>query len=459
MRSCDSPTMSVAGTSDSSHSRYWRTDSAAGTFGCQPSARIPDMSEMACRVSPNRKRPSSTGANSIRSSLRLAGRGPFGPYGIADHPQLLHTFLRLAHNVGRGNLRQQPFPVLAHGFRRGNLWLPAQCAKAGYVRDGMPRISKPEAAIQHRRKLHPVGVRYDARELQHRIVGPAAYMEDLIIGLRTIQDQQVGRDHIPNVNEIPELPPILVNNGLPFLVAGEAEYAACAGVGVSKRLPRALHNRVAQGHRRNPIAPAEMDGDPLLALFGYAVGILRITHQLGVRDLCHGCLAVWTRQVPKASLELLPGTAVRENLPVVWAVIQAFAQHGLRRSYDHFADRQPLAHDDLVYQGRAGGVDVDETAEVRQIVLISRQMIDHVHAGQGFGHRIRIPHVTAHAFKFRGQVCRPAAYMDGGLETIQEPNIISARQQRLGCMGADEAGAACDQNSHICRIKIKDKTS
>ena len=42
--------MSVAGTSDSSHSLYWRTDSAAGTFGCQPSARILDMSEIACRV-------------------------------------------------------------------------------------------------------------------------------------------------------------------------------------------------------------------------------------------------------------------------------------------------------------------------------------------------------------------------------------------------------------------------
>src|ERR1039457_2548333 len=144
---------------------------------------------------------------------RLAGKGGtrlIGLSGIADHPQLLHTFLRLAHNVGRGNLRQQPFPVLAHGFRRGNLRLPAQCAKAGYVRDGMPRISKPEAAIQHRRKLHPVSVRYDARELQHCIVGPAAYMEDLIIGLRTIQDQQVGRDHILNVNEIPELPPNLL---------------------------------------------------------------------------------------------------------------------------------------------------------------------------------------------------------------------------------------------------------
>ena len=50
---------------------------------------------------------------------------------VADHAQLLHAFLRLAHNVGRGNLRQQPFPVLAHGFRRGNLRLPAQCAKAG----------------------------------------------------------------------------------------------------------------------------------------------------------------------------------------------------------------------------------------------------------------------------------------------------------------------------------------
>jgi hypothetical protein len=79
-------------------------------------------------------------------------------------------------------------------------------------------------------------------------------------------------------------------------------------------------------------------------------------------------------------------------------------------------------------------------------------MIDYVHAGQGFGHRIRIPHVAAYAFKFRGQVVGPAAYVDWRLETIQEPHIISARQQRLGCIGADEAGPACDQNSHICRM-------
>ena len=43
--------------------------------------------------------------------------------------------------------------------------------------------------------------------------------------------------------------------------------------------------------------------------------------------------------------------------------------------------------------------------------------------------------------------------MDWGLEAIQEPNIISALQQRFGCVGADEAGAACDQNSHMGRMK------
>ena len=149
----------------------------------------------------------------------------------------------------------------------------------------------------------------------------AAYMEDVIIGFRTIQDQKVGRNHILNIYEIPKLSPILVNNGLLFLVAGEAEYAACAGVGVSKRLPRALHDRIAQGYRRNPVAPAKMDGDALLALFGYAVGILRIAHQLRGRDRCHGPLAKRTQQIPSGGLELLPRTAVRENLAVVLSLI------------------------------------------------------------------------------------------------------------------------------------------
>ena len=106
-----------------------------------------------------------------------------------------------------------------------------------------------------------------------------------------------------------------------------------------------------------------------------------------------------------------------------------------------------MLDDQLVEQGRPDGIDVVESGEVGHIILISGQMDDAVDTVESPTHRVCITHVPDDFFHVPRQVGRPAVGMDSLLERVEDADLVAALQQDIGRVGADEAGAAGDQNA------------
>jgi len=132
---------------------------------------------------------------------------------------------------------------------------------------------------------------------------------------------------------------------------------------------------------------------------------------------------------------------------VLITLVQALARHRLAGSHHHPLHRQPLTHDQLVQQRSADRVDMKEAREVRQMVLVSRQMDHGIHAVQGRAQRRPVTHIAQQAFRAPVQPLRPATgQMHRWREQIKHPHAVAARQQQIDGMRANEAGATGDED-------------
>ena len=95
-----------------------------------------------------------------------------------------------------------------------------------------------------------------------------------------VEHQHVGVHHVVDVDVVADRAAVLVQGRRLAEQVAEAEDAARARVGVVHRLPRALHDAVAQRDGRDAVPAAEVDGDHLLAELRHAVRVLRVRDPL-----------------------------------------------------------------------------------------------------------------------------------------------------------------------------------
>ena len=73
-------------------------------------------------------------------------------------------------------------------------------------------------------------------------------------------------------------------------------------------------------------------------------------------------------------------------------------------------------------------------------------MHDPVDALQGPAQGVGVAHVAADAVDLRRQVVGPAAGMDPLLQGVVDPDLVAALEEQVDGVGADESGAAGDQD-------------
>ena len=77
----------------------------------------------------------------------------------------------------------------------------------------MPRVSEPVLAANLRSHLRADRVPHNLGEFAHGIAASAAHVEHLADCVGVLHQQQVGRHHILDVDEISQLPAVLVDPG------------------------------------------------------------------------------------------------------------------------------------------------------------------------------------------------------------------------------------------------------
>ena len=138
-----------------------------------------------------------------------------------------------------------------------------------------------------------------------------ADVEDPPAGAVVRQHEHVRVHDVVDIDVVADRRAILVEGRRYALQVAQAEDAARTRVRVVDRLPRALHDAVAQGDGRDAVPAAQVDGDHLLAELRHAVGVLRIGDPLGRRLHLKRTAALRARDVPLTRREGLLGTHSR----------------------------------------------------------------------------------------------------------------------------------------------------
>src|SRR5215831_17759275 len=158
---------------------------------------------------------------------------------------------------------------------------PPQCPQGTYVRNDVPRITEAVFACHHPRLTGPVLAHDDVREFPRRDRRAAADVEDSPCGTVVGKNEHVGVYYIVDIDVVTDRRTILVEGRRYALHVTQAEDATSTRVRVVDRLPRTLDDAVAEGHGRDTIPAAEVDGDHLLAELRHAVRVLWIRDPLG----------------------------------------------------------------------------------------------------------------------------------------------------------------------------------
>src|SRR5690349_19595881 len=114
-----------------------------------------------------------------------------------------------------------------------------------------------------------------------------------------------------DVDVVADGPAILVEGRGYALQIAQAEDAARARVRVVDRLPRALDDAIAERDGRDAVAPAEVDGDHLLAELRHAVRVLRVRDPLRRGPHLERATARRAGDIPPADPERALGAHVR----------------------------------------------------------------------------------------------------------------------------------------------------
>ena len=118
----------------------------------------------------------------------------------------------------------------------------------------------------------------------------------------------------------------------------------------------------------------------------------------------------------------------------------------LRRRDARPARPAEIGRDQLVEQRGPGGVGREEGAEVGQVVLVRRKVVDDLDPGERPPHRHRIAHVTPEKLDFTGQVGGHRTVVHRRQEQIEHPHVVAAGQQRIHRVRPDKPRATRDQH-------------
>ena len=230
----------------------------------------------------------------------------------------------------------------------------------------------------------------------------------------------------------------------------QVEDPARARVGVVDRLSRPLDDAVAQRCRGDPVAPAEVEGDHLLAVLGHPVGVLRVARSVsGVvpqlerrrRTAGRGSPTVRAR---RSSSGRMPGVCS----PCSGTVVEAFAHRRLRRRHHHPLQVEAFGHGDLEDQRRRRDVDVGEPREVGQVVLVGGEVEDRVAPAQQVGEQLPVAHVADEQVGPGREVGGPAVAVHRRRQRVEHDHVVAELDEPVAGVRADEPRSPGHQDPH-----------
>ncbi len=96
----------------------------------------------------------------------------------------------------------------------------------------------------------------------------------------------------------------------------------------------------------------------------------------------------------------------------------------------------PLRHRYLVEQGGGRHVDVGESGEVRQIILVGRQVVNRIDATQQVGHELPVSDISDVELRPRSHVVRLAVSMDWSGERVEHHDVVPELDQAVSRCGS-----------------------
>src|SRR5882672_5848520 len=141
------------------------------------------------------------------------------------------------------------------------------------------------------------------------------------------------------------------------------------------------------------------------------------------------------------------------NVRASRAHIPALPAHRLRGSKHDLPNGKPLriSHNEFKHQCRAFSIRVQKPTELWQIVLEGSQVKHRIHGFQSPREVPGVRNVSTHELSFRGNPFRLAPRMHARLEVVENSYPVSAVEQEIDGVGADETSAAGHQNTRASR--------
>ncbi len=222
-----------------------------------------------------------------------------------------------------------------------------------------------------------------------------------------------------------------------------------AGVGIGKRLARAIGVEEAQRRGRNVVGPPDHEAHALLVELGERIHRCERGGLVFRRGRGHQRQPVFVAPLPVAAPQLLERALLHRAELAACGAVKAFAIQAHARCNDQLLHR---LLDQRLQQHR--GAQVVHPRVVRHLVHAlahahcRREVVDRVHALERIAHRGRVAHVANDEFDVGLQVVGPAAAVAMHLrrKVVENANAIAVGEKLVCEMRADETGAAGDEN-------------
>ncbi len=311
----------------------------------------------------------------------------------------------------------------------------------------MARVAEPVQPGRLGRAIALGDAQQDAGQLGHG-VGPAAgHVVDT--GRQRAERQHVGSRHIVDVDEVPQLVPVLEEHDRPVQRQPQGKNAQRAVVGILKRLPAPVHHSVAEHDGLDPMAGTNQPGDLLLGQLAQSVDATRAGGRLVRRQRRQRATAARAYRLPGAAVQRLGLPRIREDLPVLGAAISAFAVDRQAGAHYQPPDQRLAVHQELAQQGGAHRVDLEQFAEGGQVIVVIGQVQDHLGALQGGHPVVAIPNVALDQANAGGQ------FRDGGVpgrrQVVEHGHLVPLLGQAQGRPRPDEPGSPADQDFQLAK--------
>ncbi len=304
----------------------------------------------------------------------------------------------------------------------------------------VPDVAQPEPA-GHLGRRAAERVRQGAGHLAHRVRVPARDVERRQRARHpTAQPGQVRPGHVVNVDEVPQLPPVLEDLRRPAAFQRGPEDRRDTRVGRVPRHPRAVHVVIAERDRRPAGHPRPDGRQVLLGDLAGRVRAARVERRvLGHRGRREPAGAFRAARLEPAVAQVAGAPRRGTDPPVPGAVVGALPVHDHRRGEHEPPD--PAAAHRLEQHRGAGDVDVGICRQVRHVDAEADQgglVTHHVGARHGPADRPGVADVGHGQVEAVREVTRRPG-MHGGSQRVHAPDLMAGGAQGIDGVGADEA--------------------